>query len=1099
MAKKRKIKTDNFKPPAAINKVKTISAGGVSISGIIKNVYNEVGHSGYSTLTGTDSNGIPLRAITNAEADPLMMRYEYPTTYANTGFDTSNDETDYANNSLTREYYFQQDTKTINEGKKVIRRFEKKGKPYTSYDEEYFNHIFNWPTSHTLVPRKLGGFVQEVVSCTTTTTNSETGQSSSSTTSTTTVYPVTTTFNGSMTLDKVESSLYYINDDWTYTEIPFHTDGTINSEVVTDRLGRPVIYHGDSEDDGIFFNYVVDAVDQNEVSTDNLMAIGDTVNGVTVTNIVNFLVDTALKRTVTRHPNKGAIDVDITESEFLALDSEYTSADYTATKAWLKLNAADGIVIGSTIKGKGIRDGTYVTGVDESRNRVYISDTISAKKLKLVRFFDTAINKVNKSTLCYAKVSGGTFAADTNYTVTRNGQSTGVTICVRAGKGIENRTAVVGTYFTKDKKEIEYAPIFYSADSFCEKSTLEDSNGTYTLGTVIWNDNTRLENKYLMTKPIGQIPYTISSTYLAFTNAPIDKETLESMVQYYNETNDMLKLYKKVNDHVKTVIGGRRSAGVFDDICRDELTVEYTLAYNPFVEVGDMVNKLTQMDSSMRDECLLLPTPAPATSIDDAKQKFKDIINNSVQNSIVLPDDYYKKLVSDKDSLLNRLTDASKLIQNSTPKTTKVDTLPPPIEGEDSSGVIWLTENFRDLPPAMDRVKYFINDISISTDKDLDPSLDLNPSTTTNQPKIVMRSKPCWRWGGTSGINTYTISIAGYTAFTASILVTVNTDENGYLTTITTTPGNITLASETIISGDTVCTITRSWIAPSPKTANDNIVFGEKTKSYAQGGYISATNWSLPPELRDLDNRELDENSDILNPTASIFPKQIWAPNINYQMDYHKMFYFRTEEVSELLGETITNYGNPYIDDPVRSKITKTIEPEDITIHVNSTDGFVSSGYLIIPKYTKKIYVNETGNINKQFTYCGEEIIYYQSKTATTFENCQRELFGTTSNFVITVPSYSLEKGVRYKITSLGNTDWESVGAGNNATIGTIFTATDSITGTGSAEILGSTEDKIPDETLVSGIESPDKIPVMTSYEYGFSVSQHWVFTLKED
>ena len=101
----------------------------------------------------------------------------------------------------------------------------------------------------------------------------------------------------------------------------------------------------------------------------------------------------------------------------------------------------------------------------------------------------------------------------------------------------------------EDKKEIEYAPIFYSADSFCEKSTLEDSNGTYTLGTVIWNDNTRLENKYLMTKPIGQIPYTISSTYLAFTNAPIDKETLESMVQYYNETKDMLKLYQKINDH----------------------------------------------------------------------------------------------------------------------------------------------------------------------------------------------------------------------------------------------------------------------------------------------------------------------------------------------------------------------------------------------------------------------------------------------------------------------------------------------------------------------------------------------------------------------
>lgn len=1098
MAKKRKIKTDNFKPPAAINKVKTISAGGVSISDIIKNVYNEVGHSGYSTLTGTDSNGIPLRAITNAEADPLMMRYEYPNAYATTGFDTSNDEVDYANNSLSREYYYQQDTKTINEGKKVIRRFEKKGRPYITYDEEYFNHIFNWPTSHTLVPRKLGGFVQEVVSCTTTTTNSQTGQPSTSTTSNTTIYPVTTTFTGSMTLDKVDSKMYYINDDWTYTEIPFHTDGTINSEVVTDRLGKPVIYHGDSEDDGIFFNYVVDDVDVNEVATSNLMAMGDTVNGATVTNVVNFLVDTAIKRTVSKHPGKGSIDVDITESQFLALDSEYTSADYAATKSWLKLTAADGIAKGNTVRGRGIKDGTYVTGVDESRNRVYISDTLSEKKVKLVRFFDGAINKVNKSTLCYAKVSGGTFTADTNYAVTRNGQSTGVTICVKAGKGITNRSAVVGIYFTKDKKEIEYAPIFYRSDSYCEKSTITDSNGTYILGTVIWNDNTRLESKFLLTKPEGQIPYTISSTYLAFTNAPIDKETLEEMVNYYNETNDMLKLYRKINDHVKTVVGGRRAAGVFDDICRDELSVEYTLAYNPFVEVGDIVNKLTQMDSSVRDECLSLPSPVPATSIDDAKKKFKDIIDNSVKNSIVLPDDYYKKLVSDKDSLLNRLTDASKLIQNSTPKTTKVDSLPPPIEGEDSSGVRWMAENFRDLPPAMDRVKYFVNDISLASDKDLDPSMDLDPSTTKNQPKIVMRSKPCWNWSGTPGVNTFTISVAGYTAFTASILVTVNVDTNGYLTTITTSPGSITLASETITSGDTVCTITRSWIAPSPKDANDNIVFGEKAKTYEQGGYISATNWTLPPDLRDLDNKERDENSDISNPTASIFPKQIWAPNVNYQMDYHKMFSFRTEEVSELLGETIVNYGNPYADDPIRAKLTKTIKPEDTTIHVQSTDGFLSCGYLIIPKYTKKMYSNETGNVNTYFTYCGEEIIYYQSKTNTTFVGCERELFGTTSDFVITVPSYSLEQGVRYKITSLGNTNWKSVGAGDNPTVGTIFTATASITGTGSAEVLGSTEDETPDEPLVAGVESPDKIPVMTSYEYGFSISQHWIFTLME-
>lgn len=1106
MAKKVKIRTDNYKPAAAVNKEKTISAGQISISGIIKNVYNEVGHSSYSTLGGTDANGIPLRAITHAEADPLMMRYEYPTAYDTNGFDTSNDELDYADNITAKTYYFEHDTKVIDKGKKIIRRYEKKGKPYISYDEEYFQHIFNWPTSHTLRSRKLGGFVQEDVNCTTTTSSTDqNGNTTSSSTSSATsvIHPITATFNGTMTLEKVESQVFYINDDWSYTELPLNDDGSVNGDSVSDRIGNPVIYHGGTEHDGIFFNYVVDLVDQNEVATDNLIAIGDTVNGATITNVINYIVDVALKRTASRHPKKGEVSVDITEAQFLALDSSYTSADYANTQAWIKLNRADGIAKGNVITGKGIASETVVTGVDESRNRIYISKTLTAKKVKVVRFFDSTLNKVNKSTLCYAKVSGGNdFAADTNYSVTRSGQSTGITICTRAGKGIINRSAIVGTYFSKGKKELEYQPVFYSADPFCEKESLEDSNGKYILGTVIWDDNSRLESKFLMVNPSTQISYTILSIYIAFTNAPIDKETLESFLDYYKQTNDMIKLYKKVNDYVKTNLGNKRAAGVFDDICRDELSLEYSLAYNPFMEVSEFTEKVSQITQAVKDDCLIEPSTL-APSIDDAKKKFEEIINNSVQSSSFLSKDYYERLVSNEDSLFNKITNASKLVESSTPKNTKVSNLPPPIEGEDSSGVRWVSENFRSLPPAMDRVKFFINDISLSSDVDLDPSLNLDPATTTNQPKIIIRTKPCWRWSGTSGTNTFTTPVSGYTPFTAAINVNVNNDSNGYLNTITTSTGAINLASQTVSStvggSVTICIITRSWVAPSPKSSNDNITFGEKSESFSDGGYIVATNWSLPPNLRDLDNIERSSDSDISSPTVSIYPKTVWAPNINYQMDYHKMFFFRTEEMSELIGETIENYGNPYIDDPIRAKLTKTIGSGDTTIRVQSTEGFLSSGYLIIPKYTKKLYVSETGNLNLYFTYCGEEIIYYGAKTATTFTNCQRELFGTTSTFEITVPSYSLEQGVRYKITSLGNSDWKSAGAGNNPQVGTVFTATSAVSGTGSVEIFGSNGEETPDESSVQGIEKPANIPVITSYEYGFSVSQHWVFKIRED
>ena len=1094
MAKKFKNKTGNCKPTSAVNKEKTLGysgGGSATIPNVIRNVWNEVGRTGYSTLNGVDPNGVPIRAITYASRDPLMFRYEYPETFAD--FDDSYDDSDPdadLNSILTSNYYYEQDTKLKNKGKKQIPRFERTCRPYITYDEEYFQHIFNWPTSHTLRERKVGGFIEEEIVCTTTTTSGE-GESATTSSSTSTTYQMytpTADYNGSFDLEKVVSELYYIDDKWNYVPLVLDSAGRISDSAVSDRIGEPVIYHGGTDDDKLFFHYVLEGEGTPEsVGTTNLVAIGDTINGATVTNIVNYVVDVALRRVVNRHSQKNE------------------------TPAFLKLNSADGIAIGITVTGKGIRPGTTVTSVDESANRVYLSQSVSRKKVKTVKFFDNVVNRVSKNTLCYAEISGGSFGPDATYSVLRNGQSTGITVCARAGKGIINRSAIVGTYFSKNKKEIEYRPLFYSVDDACEKAYLEDDNGKFVLGSLTYTDGSKLSGKWICINPKSEIAYKISSIYLSFTSGPVDKDSLERWITDYDSHQNLIKLYTNINSYIKSTLNGKKVAEASDDLCRDEITVEYTQVYDPYVELNDFDVNTQAIEQSLID---CVPVVSTETKeIDEVKEQIDKFINNSVNTSIVLTEDYYKKLVSDKDSLLNKIKTSTKSLSAAIPKKTKVDNLPPQIEGEDSSGIIFRAKNYRDIPPAMDRVKFFIHDVNIGSDRDLNPILDLDPETTHNQPKIIIRSKPCWTWNGNMSRTVTTNHTSGGGAFTSTFTITVN-NSGSFVGTITTAVGTISPTSATTMStsgsGDgsssTTCTYTRYWVNPGPKSLNDNITFGEHSEpwdfskvSSQQSGYISATNWSIHPDYRDLDNVDISDNSDVSAPNVPIYPKVIWSPNINYQMDYHKMFYFRTEELAELIGESVENGGNPYLDDPIRAKLTQTLKPGDTTIQVQSTDGFLSSGYLIIPKYVKKILVTETGNKTPEYTYCGEEIIYYSGKTSTSFTGCERECFGTTSDFETTIPSGVIESGTRYKITSLGTTNWQSIGAPEGATVGTVFVATGDAVGSGTATLFGSTTDEIQSENSIYGAEDPARVPVLTSYESGFSVTQHWIFRIKED
>lgn len=1087
MAKKYKRQTGNCKPTSAVDKLKTlgyVGGGSATISNIIRNVWNEVGKSGYSTFSGVDPNGVSLKAITYASRDPLMFRYEYPDNIAD--YDDSNADT-VLSSILSSNYYYEQDTDFRNKGKKQIPRYERYCRPDITYDEEYFQHIFNWPTSHTLRERKVGGFIEEQIVCTTTTANTApAGQPSNSTTTSSTTYAMytpTTNYNGSFTLSKVQSELYYIDDNWGYQPLVLDSAGRITDEAVSDRIGEPIIYHGGTDDDKLFFHYVLTGEGTPQsVGTTNLVAIGDTINGATVTNVVNYVVDVALKRTVSRHSRKNIN----TQQE----------------PAFLKLNSADGIAVGNGVTGKGIKSGTTVTSVDESTNRVFLSQPVTRKKVKVVKFFDNVVNRVSKNTLCYAEISGGSFSTDATYTVLRNGQSTGITVCARAGKGIVNRSAIVGTYFSKGKKEIEYRPLFYSTDDSCEKIYLEDDNSKYVLGTLTYNDGSKLEGKWISYYPKTEIAYKINSIYLSFTQGPADKDSMEKWIAYYNQGNNLIELYNAINDEIKTTLNGKKVAEASDDSCRDEIVVEYTQVYDPYMEIGDFDNVSTAVEQSLID--CVPRTEEPPAEIDQVKERISEFLSNSINNSTVLTEDYYKLLVTNEDSLLNKIKNSTTALSSSIPKKTKIDNLPAQIEGEDSSGITFRAKNYRDLPPGMDRVKFFIHDINIGSDKDLNPVLDLDPATTVNQPKIIIRSKPCWVWNNNTSTTVTTSHASGGGAFTSTFSIGVN-NSGGFVDTITTAVGTITPSTATVAAGDTVCVYTRYWVSPGPKTQNDNITFCEHKEpwdfskvSSEQVGYTSATNWSVHPSLRDLDNVDISDNSDLNAPNAIIYPKTIWAPGINYQRDFHKMFYFRTEELAENIAESVENGGNPYLDNPVTAKLTQTLKPGDTTIHVQSTEGFLSSGYLIIPKYVKKVAITETGNKTPEFTYCGEEIIYYTSKTSTTFTGCERECFGTTSTFEVTVPSAVIETGTRYKITSLGTTNWQSIGAPVGATVGTVFVATDAAVGSGTATVYGSVDGEIESENSIYGVEDPARVPVMTSYERGFSVNQHWIFRLKE-
>ena len=852
----------------------------------------------------------------------------------------------------------------------------------------------------------------------------------------------------------------------------------------------------------------------------------------TLGKVVNYTVEVALNRIAYSHSKK------------------------YVEPAWIKLNSVVDINIGDIVEGTGIQKGTKVVGIEYTTSKISLNLALNKKKVKVVRFISASCNQVHQNTLCYATitdsitldtatgrpttgfgkaspVSAITNDADELYTVKRDGSNLPYQIRIRAGRGIRNRSAITGVYYTDNRKDIEYTPVFYSADRKCDKTTMEDANGIYTLGTIYWSDKTKSEDKWLLTYPKTDIAYRIASIYMAFTYGLLEKSQFEEFFAEYSTHENLIQTYGVINAYSKTNLGGKRSLQAIDSNCRDEITLEYQKSYDPLKESSDIDNLLTESKKNLEDVCLDVREDPPET-LEDVKAKFTEIVKNSLSQSSFLPDEYYNKLISNEDSIYNKITAASDIMATSATNKSKFSNLPPEIEGEDNSGRIFSKENFRQLPPAMTRVRYFPNDLQIGTDEDIDPVEDLDPKTTHNQPRLIIRTIPRWQWnesGVANGNLTFDSKSSKWTNQTVTtddgegpaasfasqnvtgaivledgdqmvLNATVNRDASNYnyVTSITTSLSPNGGTSSYNSNNYDEC-LFRNWVAPNPKGDVDNRFFG--TRSSNSPIY---TNVVLPPSWRDYQYLYADkeDGSEVGNPALSAYPTTLWENNVNYQSEYRKTFHYRLQEATLNMAEMTKNYGNPYLDEPIKAKLTKDLSATATTIEVDSTDGFLSSGYLIIPKYTKKLHTQESGNLEPVFTYCGEEIIWYTGKTSTSFTGCSRGQFASESpdfgsgTFDVTIPVTELEIDVRYKIATLGNTDWELMEV-EDAKVGTIFIPTKDGNGTGTVTVFGSIPDEeIPKDKLLGGVSDPPKVAIMTSYEKGFRIAQFPVFRTQE-
>lgn len=1005
--------------------------------------------------------------------------------------------------------YYQQEYEIVSSGNDVVTSkpvYMRHCRADASYDEQYFYHIFEWPLSHTLPSRPAGGI-------TVTTPPPAPPSSDGETTVSCPIYAVESVdVSGTMNLARVDSEV---------TGVP---EGS-------------VVYHGGTTDNKIFFFY-------ENTTNKNMIAVGDTINGWKVDKVVNYnseyLNEKSVRTTETvrrrvskvsdknKTPsfifvnnNNGTEDRVISVGDkvsgygiqpdtvveniqglkiFLSKPLKYKNRrkvrNVAFTKTELVNNISNQILCYAEISGgsanftkdayygkntpatpqytstiyhvfddnnnkniqlttsKDIKvvaktqedpggsgdgtnrkhyevtflDGTSITTANDIQISITDDQTASGFPKKS---FVSKIDIVNTKTfrIWFRRFDNQDNGYVRGWSVTRvQGQAAlaGNRIKVVAGKGIIDRSAVCGVYISNDKKFYTYTPLFYSKDSFCEPSPLEDVTGKYILGNVMLNDGSyRIKEKFLCVSPGNNEVYDINSIFWTHFQRPAEKAEIETWVPRLKNSNFLL-IQNEIVDAEKAILKNKTVLSVRDAECDNIITPDYTKVYYPYQEIDTFNQYLNPVQAqSSYDDCVDVKS-ADAYTAEEISNKITSNLQESLNlSNLNLPEEMYKQIISNENSLQNILLNAVKTIDSSVPKSTTIPNLPPLIEGEDQSGKIYKTFTGYRIPPRFKSLEYVIDDFSFVSDS------SLIPDTEENKITITLKSIPRWTGNASAGGQTG----ADINPMDGLRIVT-NKDSNGFVT-------SITVQSE-----------------PFNSIGGGIPGFATSTKSWAAG-----------PAPQYIWHGEANFGSD--------------PYGTNYQIAFPKVLNFRVNEVSKTIANAVKNKGNPFMDEPPYAKLTQDLKSGDTTIKVNDTSQFISSGYLIIPKFIIKKEINpETKNETLRHYYLGEEIIYYKDKTETQFLGCTREMFNTTSTFEESSNSGFIESGLTYIIKTLGTVDWKKYGAPDGYRVGTVFKATADGSGSnesGEVYLFGSILVPFQGSTFVSH-----------SYQKNNYLSQYW-------
>ena len=158
-----------------------------------------------------------------------------------------------------------------------------------------------------------------------------------------------------------------------------------------------------------------------------------------------------------------------------------------------------------------------------------------------------------------------------------------------------------------------------------------------------------------------------------------------------------------------------------------------------------------------------------------------------------------------------------------------------------------------------------------------------------------------------------------------------------------------------------------------------------------------------------------------LSAPGAVYPNKSWrGADFEYRSTYFKEYEFDMVNLSTNIAKSSFFKGNPLQLESITSKMTDELKPTDSVIKVENTDKFLSSGYLMIPKWIRKteIYLdmgtgeNQTKNERNHYFYDGEEIVFYGSKTDTEFRDLERSQFNSDALFTTSMEPYAKSGGV---------------------------------------------------------------------------------------